>query len=80
MENRKDENMELKAATAETKSVAKAEKPRRRLNPIAKWVLIGVGAAAVVGGVTFLIVKGKKVPVQAVEKVAEVAAEVAATA
>lgn len=76
MEKRTDE-MELKAVGTETKEVAKA-KPRRRLNPIAKWVLIGVGAAAVVGGVTFMIVKGKKVPVQAVEKVAEVAGEVAA--
>lgn len=76
MEKRTDE-MELKAVGTETKEVAKA-KPRRRLNPVAKWVLIGVGAAAVVGGVTFLIVKGKKVPVQAVEKVAEVAGEVAA--
>ena len=76
MENRTDE-MELKAVGTETKEVAKA-KPRRRLNPVAKWVLIGVGAAAVVGGVTFLIVKGKKVPAQAVEKVAEVAGEVAA--
>lgn len=76
MEKRTDE-MELKAVGTETKEVAKA-KPRRRLNPVAKWVLIGVGAAAVVGGVTFLIVKGKKVPAQAVEKVAEVAGEVAA--
>lgn len=76
MEKRTDE-MELKAVGTETKDVAKA-KPRRRLNPVAKWVLIGVGAAAVVGGVTFLIVKGKKVPAQAVEKVAEVAGEVAA--
>ena len=78
MEKRTDE-MELKAVGTETKEVAKAEKPRRRLNPVAKWVLIGIGVTAVVGGVTFLIVKGKKVPVQAVEKVAEVAGEVAAT-
>ncbi len=77
MENRKEENVELKAVN-ETKEVGKANKPRRRLNPVVKWVLIGVGAAAVVGGVTYLIVKGKKVPVQAVEKVAEVAGEVAA--
>lgn len=76
MEKRTDE-MELKAVGTETKEVAKA-KPRRRLNPVAKWVLIGVGAAVVVGGVTYMIVKGKKVPVQAVEKVAEVAGEVAA--
>ena len=76
MEKRTDE-MERKAVGTETKEVAKA-KLRRRLNPVAKWVLIGVGAAAVVGGVTFLIVKGKKVPAQAVEKVAEVAGEVAA--
>lgn len=76
MEKRTDE-MELKAVGTETKEVAKA-KPRRRLNPVAKWVLIGVGAAVAVGGVTYLIVKGKKVPVQAVEKVAEVAGEVAA--
>lgn len=77
MEKRTNET-ELVAVETETKEVAKA-KPRRRLNPIAKWTLIGVCAAAVVGGVTFMIVKGKKVPVQTVEKVAEVAGEVAAT-
>lgn len=80
MENRNDENMELKAAGTETKDVGKAKKPRCRLNPVVKWTLIGVGAALVVGGVTFAIVKGKEVPVQAVEKVAEVAGEVAAAA
>ena len=77
MENRND-NMDVKAVGTETKEVAKAKKPRRRLNPVVKWTLIGVGAAVVVGGVTFLIVNGKKVPAKAVEKVAEVAGEVAA--
>lgn len=77
MEKRTDE-MELKAVGTETKEVAKAEKPRRRLNPVAKWVLIGTGVLGVGVGVAFLIVKGKKVPTQAVEKVAEVTAEVAA--
>lgn len=56
------------------------KKAHRRLNPIVKWALIAAGAAIVIGGVTFLIVKGKKVPVQAVEKVAEVATEVATAA
>lgn len=76
MEKRTDE-MEPKAVGTETKEEAKA-KPRRRLNPIVKWALIGTGAVVVIGGVTFLIIKGKKVPTQAVEKVAEVASEVAA--
>lgn len=78
MEKRTDE-LNGNTNGTETKDVAKA-KPRRRLNPIAKWVLIGVGAAAVVGGITFLIVKGKKVPVETIEKGAEVAAEIAAAA
>lgn len=61
-----------------TKKELKVVKPKRKLNPIVKWVLIGAGAAIVIGGVTYLIVRGKKVPVQAVEKTAEVVAEVAA--
>ena len=75
--NAEMENTET-VMTETNKGIVKAEKPRRRLNPVVKWALIGVGAAVVIGGVTYLIVKGKKVPVEAVEKAAEVAAEVAA--
>lgn len=80
MEKNRNAEMENKetAMTETNNGVMKAEKPRRRLNPVVKWALISVGAAVVIGGVTYLIVKGKKVPVEAVEKAAEVAAEVAA--
>ena len=77
---KQNNEMELTSAENMTKEVTKAKEPRRRLNPVVKWVGIGVGAALVVGGITFLIVKGKKVPVEAVEKIAEVTAEVAAAA
>lgn len=47
-----------------------------------KWVkialLVGAGLI-VVGGIAYLVWKGKKVPVAAVEKVAETAVEVAGT-
>lgn len=77
MEKRTDE-VELKVAGAETKEMAKAGKPRRRLNPVAKWILIGVAAAGVTSVVIYAVVNGKKVPVKAVEKAAETVGEVAA--
>lgn len=77
MEKNTNEMMQ-KVTDTEVKENPNMKRPRRRLNPIAKWVLIGIGGMVVVGGITFLIVNGKKVPVKAVEKVAEVAGEVAA--
>ena len=81
MANMEEKDNEIKmVADPETGKKLKVKKPRRKLNPIVKWTLIGIGAAVVIGGVTYLIVKGKKVPVEAVEKTAEVVAEVAAAA
>lgn len=81
MANMNEKDNEVMTVTdPETKKELKVRKPRRKLNPIVKWTLIGIGAAVVIGGVTYLIVKGKKVPVQAVEKTAEVVAEVATAA
>lgn len=77
--NEKD-NEVMAVKDPETGKELKVRKPQRKLNPIVKWALIGAGAAIIIGGVTYLIVKGKKVPVQAVEKTAEVVAEVAAAA
>ena len=76
------ENQEAKKDLTGTNNGAnetETKRPRRRLNPVVKWVLIGTAAATTVGVVTYLIVKGKKVPAQAVEKIAETTAEVAAT-
>ena len=79
MANIEKDNEEVMTVTdPETKKELKVRKPRRKLNPIVKWTLIGLGAAVVIGGVTYLIVKGKKVPTQAIERTAEVVAEVAA--
>jgi len=51
----------------------------RHMKPWVKWTLIGVGAVVVIGGVTYLIINGKKVPAKAVAKIAETAPEVLAT-
>lgn len=74
-------NMEQTAnAVTETK-VQQAEKScRRRLNPVVKWTLIGVGGVVLVGGIAWAIVKGHKVPVEPVAKIAEAAAEAAEVA
>lgn len=81
MANMNEKDNEVMTVTdPETKKELKVRRPRRKLNPIVKWTLIGIGASIVIGGVTYLIVKGKKVPVKAVEKTAEVVAEVATAA
>lgn len=81
MANMNEKDNEVMTVTdPETNKELKVRRPRRKLNPIVKWTLIGIGASIVIGGVTYLIVKGKKVPVKAVEKTAEVVAEVATAA
>lgn len=77
MENNHGTEVKEMKTEQETKSAGE-QKQRRRLNPIAKWTLIGLCAVTAVGGVTYLIVKGHKVPEQAVAKIAETTAEVAA--
>lgn len=81
MANNHVENEEVMTVKdPETKKDIKVVKPRKKLNPIVKWALIAAGSAIVIGGVVFLVVKGKKVPTEAITKTAEVAAEIATAA
>lgn len=67
------EKNEVKAVNEEAVATRRCERPKKRLNPVIKWVLIGVTAGIVVGTGIYLIVKGKEVPVEAVEKAVDVA-------
>ena len=68
---------EMKETEGQKKELTK--KQHRRMKPWVKWTLIGVGGLVVIGGVTFLIVNGKKVPVKEVTKAAEVVADAVTT-
>lgn len=70
-------NEETQVIETKEKAVAKHEKHDRKMKPWVKWTLIGIGGVIVIGGVTFLIVNGKKVPVKEAAKAAEVVAEAA---
>lgn len=71
------EVIEAEGTVEETKEAKKAA-PKKRLNPIVKYALLGVGAVVVIGGVVYLVTKsGAKVPAEAIDKGAELAADVA---
>lgn len=77
--NKQNEGTEMAEKTEGQKKELATRKQHRKMKPWVKWTLIGVGGVVVIGGVTFLIVHGKKVPAKEVAKAAEVVAEAATT-